>query len=101
MLIGDNPHRCIGKGFCGGVWSAEEDTDTRAIKREDGGSGRSITNNYKMHLRIIQIMDQYPAYMPLAIPQCHLLIQPCDYFWWDQHLPRFSAGFEECRVEKI
>jgi hypothetical protein len=69
MLIGDNPYRCIGKDFCGSVRSAEEDKNTHAIKREDRGSGRSITNNYNMHLRIIHSMNQYPAYMPLAIPR--------------------------------
>jgi hypothetical protein len=85
-----NQYRCIGKGFCGSVWTFEcsHNTDERpiAIKREDGGPGRSISNDYNMHLRVLQSAFQYSPSTPLSIPQCHELIEPDDA-WWEARLP--------------
>ena len=97
MFNGHNPYRCIGKGFCGSVWIAEEDS-TSVVKREDGGPGRSITNDYNMHLKISQSIEQHLITMPLAIPQCDQLIQSSDLSWWDLCLHRFPTGYEECRA---
>ncbi|CAN9368866.1 unnamed protein product [Alternaria sp. RS040] len=97
MFDGHNSYRCIGKGFCGSVWIAEENS-TSVVKREDGGPGRSITNDYNMHLKISQSIEQHFASTPLAIPQCYQLIQPSDLSWWDLCLRRFPTGYEECRA---
>lgn len=89
-------YRSIGKGFCGSVW-APEDTST-AIKREDGGPGRSVTNDYNMHLLVLQSASQHlsPS-STLTVPQCHALVQPTDV-WWQDHLHRFPAGYSACRA---
>jgi len=92
----NNPYRCIGKGFCGSVWAAEDGTN-HAIKREDGGPGRSVTNDYNMHLQIIRSANQHRPSMPLAIPQCQSLIYS-NNMWWVENLHRFPAGFTECRA---
>jgi hypothetical protein len=96
-----NQYRCIGKGFCGNVWNFEgsHNTDERpiAIKREDGGPGRFISNDYNMHLRVLQSAFQYSPSTPLSIPQCHELIEPDDA-WWEARLPRFPPGYSACRA---
>jgi hypothetical protein len=93
------PYRRIGKGFCGTVWTAEsnQDDEPTAIKREDGGPDRSITNDYNMHLRVLRSAKQHPSPTPLEIPQCHALIQPTDP-WWQAHLRRFPKDFSACRA---
>jgi hypothetical protein len=88
-------YRCIGKGFCGSIWTPEGSQST-VIKREDGGPGRSVTNDYKMHLQLLQSALQHPTSTPLSIPQCHKLIEPTDT-WWESCLPQFPPGYSACR----
>ena len=92
-------YRCIGRGFCGTVWALEDSQHmaSTAIKREDGGPGRSLANDYDMHLRVIQAMENYQLNTPLSVPQCHALIQPTDS-WWESQLPLFPSGFSPCRA---
>ncbi|KAF2648151.1 hypothetical protein K491DRAFT_708864 [Lophiostoma macrostomum CBS 122681] len=95
----DAIYRSIGKGFCGSVWTLEGnqiDAGT-VIKREDGGPGRSITNDYNMHLRVLESMLQHPPSTPLAIPQCYELIQPTDA-WWELRLHQLPPGYSACRA---
>ncbi|KAJ4371199.1 hypothetical protein N0V83_004415 [Neocucurbitaria cava] len=93
-------YRCIGKGFCGSVWALEGNPGhaCTAIKREDGGPGRSITNDYINHLRVLQAALQHPPATPLSVPQCHELIQPTDEAWWLQRLHQFPPGYSACRA---
>lgn len=45
-------YRRIGAGFCGSVWSdpgQKVESSSAAIKREDGGPGRSLFNDFKIH----------------------------------------------------
>lgn len=93
-------YRCIGKGFCGSVWALEGNPGhaCTAIKREDGGPGRSITNDYNNHLRVLQAALQHPPATPLSVPQCRELIQPNDEAWWLQRLHQFPPGYSACRV---
>ncbi|KAF2184860.1 hypothetical protein K469DRAFT_708630 [Zopfia rhizophila CBS 207.26] len=99
MLKPNVQYRCIGKGFCGSIWTLEgsQDDVCTAIKREDGGPGRSVTNDYNMHLRVLQSALQHPPSIPLSIPQCHELIQPTDA-WWQLRLHQFPAGYSACRA---
>ena len=39
----------IGQGFCGTVWAAATDCEDKAYKREDGGPGKALYNDYIMH----------------------------------------------------
>ncbi|USP76518.1 calcineurin-like phosphoesterase [Curvularia clavata] len=88
--------RCIGRGFCGSVWALE--TSGSAIKREDGGPGRSLTNDYNMHLKVQcgALTYQQPS-TPFSVPQCHQLIEAADP-WWETRLPQFPAGYSACRA---
>ncbi|KAL1608145.1 hypothetical protein SLS60_003084 [Paraconiothyrium brasiliense] len=99
MMNTNTLYRCIGKGFCGSVWALENDQDDicTAIKREDGGPGRSVTNDYNMHLLVLQGACKYLLSMPLSIPQCHALVQPTDA-WWQTRLHQFPAGYSACRA---
>lgn len=91
-------YRCIGKGFCGSVWTLEDSQDVgTTIKREDGGPGRSVTNDYNMHLRIQQSAIRHPPATPLSIPQCHELIQATDA-WWQPRLHQFPTGYSACQA---
>ncbi|ETI26396.1 hypothetical protein G647_03173 [Cladophialophora carrionii CBS 160.54] len=48
--------RRIGQGFCGTVWAAEG--GKLAMKREDGGPGRSLLNDYNMHTLVLETASQ-------------------------------------------
>ncbi|KAF2021845.1 hypothetical protein BU24DRAFT_362698 [Aaosphaeria arxii CBS 175.79] len=92
-------YHCIGKGFCGSVWALDNDTaHTAAIKREDGGPDRSVTNDYNMHVRILRSAFQTPPSTPLSIPECHGLVQQTDDSWWETRLHQFPAGYTACRA---
>ncbi|KAJ5056937.1 zinc finger protein-domain-containing protein, partial [Bipolaris maydis] len=90
-------YRCIGKGFCGSVWTLESTTPQTAIKREDGGPGRSVTNDYNMHVKVVESAQQHAPSTPLCIPQCHRLIQATDP-WWHSNLVQFPRGYSACRA---
>jgi hypothetical protein len=90
--------RCIGKGFCGSVWALESNEAGTAIKREDGGPGRSITNDYNMHIRVQRGSYEYlqPS-TALSIPKCHQLVEAANP-WWETRPAQFSAGYSACRA---
>lgn len=92
-------YRCIGRGFCGTVWALEDSQHmaSTAIKREDGGPGRSLTNDHRMHLRVLLALKNLQLSTPLSVPQCHALIQPTSS-WWESHLPLFPPGLSPCRA---
>jgi hypothetical protein len=95
MSQSSGQYRCIGKGFCGSIWTPGGSQST-VIKREDGGPGRSVTNDYNMHLQLPQSALKHPPSMPLSIPQCHKLIESTDT-WWESCLPQFPPGYSACR----
>ncbi|CAA9960342.1 DUF3669 domain containing protein [Pyrenophora teres f. maculata] len=101
MLQSNGKYRCIGKGFCGSIWTVEssqdKDNQQTAIKREDGGPGRSVTNDYKIHSQILRSELQQLPSVPLSIPQCHKLVQPDDP-WWNSSLQQFPPGYSACRA---
>jgi hypothetical protein len=92
---------CIGKGFCGSIWTLEDtrtnNTQQTVIKREDGGPGRSVANDHTMHLQLLQSAVHYSLSLPLSIPKCHELIQNIDS-WWESRLPQFPPGYSACRA---
>jgi hypothetical protein len=94
-------YHCIGKGFCGSVWSLEGSHDGNdqniAIKREDGGPGRSVTNDYNMQLQVLHSALRDPPFMPFSIPQSHQMIDFSDP-WWNSNLHRFPPGYSACRA---
>ncbi|CAI6329518.1 unnamed protein product [Periconia digitata] len=94
-------YRCIGKGFCGSVWSTSsqnKDEEQTAIKREDGGPGRSLRNDYTIHKLILEAELRHPLSSLPSIPRCHALIEPSDTQWSEPQLPRFPKDYTACRA---
>ena len=91
-------YRRIGQGFCGTVWADPTvPTGTRAMKREDGGPGRSLYNNYLMHQAVFQSL--YSSSSTAYVPGCYQYISSDHQAWWDEHLSRFPKKFQiSCNV---
>ena len=89
----NSPFRRVGQGFCGTVWAAPTGSgDTSAIKREDGGPGRSLHNDYEMHLRILKsLSSRLPRFL---VPACHEYISCHNHNWWDERLSKFPKEFQ-------
>ena len=83
----------IGQGFCGTVWSPSENTNTTfAIKREDGGPGRSLQNDYEMHLKVVRVLDA--SCSEVRVPRCHQYVsRDTSQPWWTNHMERFPQDF--------
>ena len=84
--------RRIGQGFCGTVWTSAEEHETKAsaIKREDGGLGRSLYNDYTMHMRVVESLSA----IYVRVPGCHRYVDAKDQCWWDTHLAKFPENFQ-------
>ncbi|KAI0808787.1 zinc finger protein-domain-containing protein [Xylaria sp. FL0064] len=76
----------IGAGFCGSVW-ADSGGGRVAIKREDGGPGRSLHNDSEIHQRLIA------AYQCCRVP-CLFAIPT-----WHGYVPAADAGEIYCPPE--
>ncbi|KAL9595057.1 MAG: hypothetical protein Q9219_006680 [cf. Caloplaca sp. 3 TL-2023] len=84
--------RRIGQGFCGTVWAPEVGAcDFTAVKREDGGPGRSLHNDYIMHRKILSHSSPSQSY--LRIPACYRYISSEDSSW-DELRQRFPSQFQ-------
>ena len=81
--------RRIGAGCCGSVWASD---DSHAMKREDGGPGRSLLNDYNMHQKIMQTLleSQTATIQPrISLPICHQFVGSGDQEWWNSKFSRF------------
>ncbi len=92
-------YREIGHGHCGSVWTNDQEDGTLAIKREDGGPGRSIKKDAQMHQRIQTSLTS--AKIPcLDIPAYHRLVDAQDDEFWCETLTRFphdaTHHYEAC-----
>src|SRR5436190_3091835 len=57
----ESSFRRIGAGFCGTVWTPiiQEDPQFGCVfKREDGGPGRSLLKDFKMHQQVLKALQQ-------------------------------------------
>ncbi|KAK8041509.1 hypothetical protein PG994_014516 [Apiospora phragmitis] len=81
----DKQLHCIGAGACGSVWSTNNYNDDKAtstvLKREDGAKGRSLLNDYQVHLSVIHALPRCPESIRTAfrIPQCHGFFRPGEH----------------------
>jgi len=85
--------RRIGQGFCGTVW-ADDTGYGDAIKREDGGPGRSLRNDYIMHQRAFNALSTSQL-SSVRIPHCHRFVSANDRRWWDAHIRKFLVQFRQ------
>ncbi|KAL8689394.1 MAG: hypothetical protein Q9218_004931 [Villophora microphyllina] len=84
--------RRIGQGFCGTVWSVDHGPEAKyAVKREDGGPGRSLHNDYIMHQKILETTSQ----LRVSVPACHQYVSREDP-WWNERLSAFPAPLLPC-----
>ena len=81
-------YRRIGQGFCGTVWAAS--SGSFAVKREDGGPGRSLQNDYEMHMHVIRTLS-HPS---VQIPDCLEFVTSTNHQWWDKQLLKFPDEYQ-------
>jgi hypothetical protein len=99
--------RRIGAGFCGSVWAPDQG-EPSAFKREDGGPGRSLLNDFVMHKQVLKSRSQlasqnhkgidFKTTMHAQVPKCYQFIQAEDQEWWDQNLFKFPQGYSPCNI---
>ncbi|KAI9712285.1 MAG: hypothetical protein M1820_001498 [Bogoriella megaspora] len=115
-------YRCIGKGFCGSVWAnnttyttntpdtpntthtadttdaAPDTTDKCSIKREDGGPGRSLRNDWEMHNIISSSFKSVASLTRFntIVPQPYAFISAENEKWWSERASSFPPGFSHC-----
>ncbi|KAI1402422.1 zinc finger protein-domain-containing protein [Hypoxylon fuscum] len=106
-------YRRIGAGLCGSVWTSapnrvtsccmEQGATVReptAIKREDGGPGRSLLNDYEIHQTVLESYTRCPIQLKsFLIPKCHDFIKG-SYKGWETTniLARFPQGYSPCNI---
>ncbi|OTB03430.1 hypothetical protein M426DRAFT_60512 [Hypoxylon sp. CI-4A] len=105
-------YRRIGAGFCGSVWSApshltsssiEHGAAVRkstAIKREDGGPGRSLFNDYEIHQTLLDSYTKCPSHLKtFLIPECYDFVKGSYQGWETTNiLSRFPQGYSPCNI---
>lgn len=98
------PFDFIGSGFCGSVWAPAEEENSYALKREDGGQGRSLANDYDMHKRILTSLEQFnrtgikQSFPRVLVPRCMQYIDAANSEWWSENILRFPQGYSPCNV---
>ncbi|KAI1130807.1 zinc finger protein-domain-containing protein [Nemania abortiva] len=106
-------YRRIGAGFCGSVWTsspnrvissgAEQGTTGRkptAIKREDGGPGRSLLNDYQIHQTLLDSYTICPSQLKtFLIPECYDFVKESYKGWETTNIhARFPQGYSACNI---
>jgi len=94
----NNNVRRIGAGFCGSVRARPTEPETtHAFKREDGGLGRSVYNDYVMHQKVLVALSfSLPTNQSrVHVPGCHEYVRANDHTWWDEHLSRFHHDYQK------
>lgn len=90
-------YRQIGQGFCGSVWAVEG--GNTAIKRDDGDSGGSLMNDYKMRKLVLKAADALQNQVSVCIPRWPDIIKKdSSPSWWMYNLSRFPTGYEKCNI---
>ena len=83
--------RRIGQGFCGTVWAPTNMEETLAIKREDGGPGRSLLNDFNMHT--VAHHSLLACNAKINVTACCGYIAAEDRVWWTKHISTFPQQF--------
>ncbi|KAM0284412.1 hypothetical protein ACHAQH_001988 [Verticillium albo-atrum] len=95
------PIQRIGMGHCGSVWASKT---IIALKREDGGPGRSLANGHAIHRLLLAAAADSPSTRicpssihQVNVPLCHGFLAPEDPAW-SAILPRLPAGYTSCNA---
>ena len=94
----EETYRRIGQGFCGTLWAATvEPRQAYAYKREDGGPGRSLHNDYIMHRKVLESLSLNGS--RIGVTGCHQFIYNNDQIWWDEQVLKFPNDFQiRCKI---
>lgn len=65
-----------------------------AVKREDGGPGRSLLNDYNMHKLVLETASK----ASVCVPRWPHFVKNDDSWWWDMNLAKFPNGYTTCNV---
>lgn len=88
-------------GFCGSVWAdanSSENDAASCMKREDGGPGRSITNEYHIHRLVNDAVNSNPQHAAgFRIPLCRGFLKKSDADW-SRILLRLPPGSAACNA---
>ncbi|KAH7248008.1 zinc finger protein-domain-containing protein [Fusarium solani] len=91
----------IGMGFCGSVWADVNSLANEAascMKREDGGPGRSITNEYHIHRLVNDAVNSNTRHAAsFRIPLCRGFLKKSDADW-SKILLRLPPGSTACNA---
>ncbi|EEP77280.1 predicted protein [Uncinocarpus reesii 1704] len=90
--------RRIGAGFCGTVWTSTSEQSVHfgyAFKREDGGPGRSLLNDSRMHQDILKAHNV--TAVEVSVPYFGRFINSEDE-WWTANLRYFPSGYTPCNT---
>lgn len=97
----------IGQGFCGTVWAAPcvscvddfPQHEHTVIKRADGGPGRSLPNEFRIHQLIMQTPTPTLGCMKFRVNIPNLLgfLEHTDQLWLSI-LPRLPSTFSSCKA---
>ncbi|KAI0485355.1 zinc finger protein-domain-containing protein [Xylariaceae sp. FL0804] len=92
--------RRIGSGFCGSVWADPNDSSPTAIKREDGGPGRSLLNDSQVHKKLIKSLSRCPnGLRTFKVPEWYDFVASSYEGWQDgKLLARFPANYSSCNI---
>ena len=66
-----------------------------AMKREDGGPGRSLLNDYNMHKLVLKTASQ--GSFSVCVPRWPNFVKN-EENWWEMNLARFPSGYSTCNV---
>ena len=89
----ESSFRRIGAGFCGSIWASD---DSHALKREDGGPGRSLLNDYNMHQKLLTTLNQLQSDINrprICLPRCHQFIDSDNRTWWNERISEFPKEY--------
>lgn len=102
--LSKSPYRRIGAGFCGSIWAAESEEygshGPVAIKREEGGTGRSLYNDFETHQHLLDTLEKCPLELQsFLIPLCFDFVSR-RYAGWKstRFLGRFPQGYSPCNI---
>lgn len=68
------------------------------MKREDGGPGRSLLNDYNMHKLVLETVTASPDKVTVCVPRWPKFVKDDETCWWDMNLARFPNGYTPCNV---
>ncbi|CRK41391.1 hypothetical protein BN1723_005111, partial [Verticillium longisporum] len=91
----------IGMGHCGSVWASKSSI---ALKREDGGPGRSLLNEHDIHRTLLraaigarQLSSSSIQSHQINIPLCHGFLTADDAAW-SGILPQLPENYTSCNA---